>query len=214
MHLRRTVIRHALDLTNDAGSASERTRPCRSRRHRGEDRGRGHLYQLTAAGEDLRPVIEMLSVCGQRWVQGRFGPDDLDPALLMLGMQRQIDPAETPDCRSVRVARPPEALPRQGILVVCDPASRSRCLPQGSRVRCGCDHPGRPSRVHQALTRLYRPRRSRGPRQGRFHGNDIAIALLCRLMRLPDRPGLKQFRFAPFPADREARDMARTTAVV
>jgi hypothetical protein len=31
-----------------------------------------------------------------------------------------------------------------------------------------------------------------------FHGSKPAIALLCRLMRLPERPTLKQFRFAPF----------------
>jgi len=59
-----------------------------------KERGRGHLYRLTAAGEDFRPLIEMLSIWGQRWFQGRLGPDDLDPGLLMYGMQRQIDPAE------------------------------------------------------------------------------------------------------------------------
>ena len=32
-----------------------------------------------------------------------------------------------------------------------------------------------------------------------FHGSKPAAALLCRLMRLPERPTLKQFRFAPFP---------------
>jgi DNA-binding HxlR family transcriptional regulator len=28
--------------------------------------GRGHLYRLTPAGEDFRPIIELLSVWGQR----------------------------------------------------------------------------------------------------------------------------------------------------
>jgi hypothetical protein len=32
-----------------------------------------------------------------------------------------------------------------------------------------------------------------------FHGSKPAIALLCRLMLLPERPTLKQFRFAPLP---------------
>src|SRR5262252_7154187 len=41
--------------------------------------GKGHLYRLTPAGEDFRPIIELMSVWGQRWGQGLIGPDDLDP---------------------------------------------------------------------------------------------------------------------------------------
>jgi DNA-binding HxlR family transcriptional regulator len=59
-------------------------------------KGKGHLYRLTAAGEDFRPIVELLSIWGQRWGQGLIGPDDLDPGLLVWGMRRQIDPAEVP----------------------------------------------------------------------------------------------------------------------
>ena len=58
--------------------------------------GKGHLYRLTPAGEDFRPIIELLSIWGQRWGQGLLGPDDLDPQELVWSMRRQIDPAEIP----------------------------------------------------------------------------------------------------------------------
>ena len=58
--------------------------------------GKGHFYRLTAAGDDFRPIIELLSAWGQRWGQGLLGPDDLDPQELVWSMRRQIDPAEIP----------------------------------------------------------------------------------------------------------------------
>jgi DNA-binding HxlR family transcriptional regulator len=58
--------------------------------------GRGHLYRLTPAGEDFRPIIESLSVWGQRWGQGLIGPDDLDPNMLVWSIRRQIDRAGIP----------------------------------------------------------------------------------------------------------------------
>src|SRR5215470_8594190 len=39
--------------------------------------GRGHLYRMTKAGEDFRPMIQMMSEWGQRWGQGLIGPNDL-----------------------------------------------------------------------------------------------------------------------------------------
>ena len=59
-------------------------------------KGKGHLYRLTPAGEDFRPIVESLSIWGQRWGQGLIGPDDLDPGMLVWGMRRRIDPAEIP----------------------------------------------------------------------------------------------------------------------
>lgn len=65
-----------------------------------KSQGRGHLYQLTPAGEDFRPLIELMSAWGQRWVQ-TIAPDELDPALLMFGANRQIDKAALPKGRTV-----------------------------------------------------------------------------------------------------------------
>ena len=30
-------------------------------------KGKGHLYRLTSAGADFRPIVELMSVRGQRW---------------------------------------------------------------------------------------------------------------------------------------------------
>jgi len=58
--------------------------------------GKGHFYRLTVAGEDFRPIVELLSAWGQRWGQGLLGPDDLDPQELVWSIRRQIDPEEIP----------------------------------------------------------------------------------------------------------------------
>ena len=65
-----------------------------------KSQGRGHLYRLTAAGEDFRALIEQMSAWGQRWNQA-IAPDELDPKLLMFGARRQIDLATLPAGRTV-----------------------------------------------------------------------------------------------------------------
>jgi hypothetical protein len=50
-------------------------------------KGKGRLCRLTTAGEDFRPIVELLSIWGQRWGQGLIGPDDLDPGMLVRGMR-------------------------------------------------------------------------------------------------------------------------------
>src|SRR5438105_7340020 len=82
----RTVLAQRLKQLADAGVIYIEAKP----------KGKGHLYRLTPAGEDFRPIVELLSVWGQRWGQGLIGPDDLDPGMLVWGMRRQIDPAEIP----------------------------------------------------------------------------------------------------------------------
>lgn len=52
--------------------------------------GRTSEYELTEAGDELRPIIEALGVWGQRWVKKRVRKDDLDPALLMWDVRRRI----------------------------------------------------------------------------------------------------------------------------
>jgi DNA-binding HxlR family transcriptional regulator len=54
-------------------------------------------YALTPAGEELRPVVEAMSVWGQRWVRGAVPDSELDPAALMWGMRRQIAPDRVPE---------------------------------------------------------------------------------------------------------------------
>jgi DNA-binding HxlR family transcriptional regulator len=64
------------------------------------ERGGGE-YVLTAAGEDLRPIIEGIGEWGQRWSQGQLEDERLDATLLMWDMHRRIDSARIPGSRVV-----------------------------------------------------------------------------------------------------------------
>jgi len=52
-------------------------------------------YVLTAAGEELRPVVEALGGWGVRWI-GELGDADLDPQLLLWDMHRNVDHTAVP----------------------------------------------------------------------------------------------------------------------
>ncbi|MEX0697755.1 MAG: helix-turn-helix domain-containing protein [Dongiaceae bacterium] len=58
-------------------------------------------YELTRAGEELRPVVELLGAWGHRWVRTRLGSEDLDAGLLMWDMRRSVNPARFPERRVV-----------------------------------------------------------------------------------------------------------------
>ncbi|MFI9580618.1 winged helix-turn-helix transcriptional regulator [Streptomyces sp. NPDC052236] len=62
--------------------------------------GKDVRYALTAAGQELRPVVEALGVWGTRWI-GQIGDEDLDPKLLLWDIHRNIDRAAVPDGRTV-----------------------------------------------------------------------------------------------------------------
>jgi DNA-binding HxlR family transcriptional regulator len=57
--------------------------------------GRDVVYAATAAGEELRPAIELLGAWGMRWT-GELGDADLDPKLLMWDLHRNVDLALIP----------------------------------------------------------------------------------------------------------------------
>jgi len=57
-------------------------------------------YRLTAAGRDVRAVVEAMGVWGQRWVESESSLQNLDPQLLMWDMRRNIDPTPMPRQRS------------------------------------------------------------------------------------------------------------------
>jgi DNA-binding HxlR family transcriptional regulator len=62
--------------------------------------GIGFDYFLTTAGEEFQPVIEAMGQWGQRWSR-RFDSTDLDPALLMWDMQRNLRRERLPPRRVV-----------------------------------------------------------------------------------------------------------------
>lgn len=59
------------------------------------------LYVLRQAGEELRAVIEVMSVWGHRWVRSQLVEGDLDAGLLMWDMRRTIDSQHFPSHRVV-----------------------------------------------------------------------------------------------------------------
>ena len=71
--------------------------------------GRATEYHLTPAGQELAPMIELLGTWGQRWTGSRFGPEDLDPALLMWDMRRGIQADAFPPGRTVVQFHYPDA---------------------------------------------------------------------------------------------------------
>jgi hypothetical protein len=92
--------------------------------------GTGWEYQPTAAGQELRPLIETLGVWGQRWVRSRLTPDELDPGLLMWDIRRCTDAKLFPSKRTVVQFEFPDAAPskRRWWLVVSDKDGVDLCL--------------------------------------------------------------------------------------
>ena len=64
------------------------------------DDGREVTYELTQAGEELRPVVEALGAWGMRWT-GELGDMDLDPKLLLWDLHRNVDLELLPSGRTV-----------------------------------------------------------------------------------------------------------------
>jgi len=48
-------------------------------------------YRLTAAGEELGPIVVQLGHWGKQWIKKEVDPHELDPSLLMWDMRRRID---------------------------------------------------------------------------------------------------------------------------
>ena len=58
-------------------------------------------YQLTDAGLELRPIVELMGAWGHRWARSSLNDEDLDAGLLMWDMRRSIDPGIFPEGRIV-----------------------------------------------------------------------------------------------------------------
>ncbi len=83
---------------------------------------KGFEYRLTAAGEDLRPIVMALGFWGQHWVEAKLSLKNLDPSLLMWDMRRHIDPTPLPKRRCTILFHFPEVdRARQKTWLVVDP---------------------------------------------------------------------------------------------
>jgi DNA-binding HxlR family transcriptional regulator len=79
-------------------------------------------YRLTAAGQELRPIVEAVGAWGVRWI-GELGDADLDPKLLLWDMHRNIDHTAVPSGRTVVAVTFPDVPaphPRSWWLVIAD----------------------------------------------------------------------------------------------
>jgi DNA-binding HxlR family transcriptional regulator len=63
--------------------------------------GAGHLYALTPAGEEFRPIIEGLSLWGQRHTRNILQPEEFDPVFLLQSVRGQIPRSACPSGRFV-----------------------------------------------------------------------------------------------------------------
>lgn len=63
--------------------------------------GRGYDYQLTAAGEELRPVVVALGAWGYKWAARDLRPENLDAGLLMWFLRRRVTAEYLPAGRTV-----------------------------------------------------------------------------------------------------------------
>jgi DNA-binding HxlR family transcriptional regulator len=61
----------------------------------------GHDYWLTPAGEGLGTVVLALGHWGMTFTNDRIQRSDLDPALLVWGLRKRVDPAKLPNRRVV-----------------------------------------------------------------------------------------------------------------
>jgi len=99
-------------------------------------------YHLTAAGRELKAVVESIGIWGQHWVEAQLSLKNLDPSLLMWDMRRNLDPTPMPDRRCVIHFVYPE-LPtarRHWWLVVEPEADVDLCSSIRARRRSLCYH--------------------------------------------------------------------------
>ena len=68
-----------------------------------------YVYQLTEAGQELKPVVQLLGAWGHRWVRTSLVVDDLDASLLMWDMRRSVNPDAFPNHRVVVQFEYPDA---------------------------------------------------------------------------------------------------------
>jgi DNA-binding HxlR family transcriptional regulator len=89
----------------------------------------GPCYTLTEAGRELFPIIQGLGVWGQRWARSDYGPDDLDPGLLLWDVRRFLAPGAFGDRRVVLLMTFP-LVPAKGryFWVVVDNQDVDLCL--------------------------------------------------------------------------------------
>jgi hypothetical protein len=84
-------------------------------------------YRLTAAGQDLKPIVFGIGTWGQRWVEAQSSLKNLDPSLLMWDMRRNLNPTPMPHKRCVVQFLYPELTSKQRYWLVVDRSAVDLC---------------------------------------------------------------------------------------
>jgi DNA-binding HxlR family transcriptional regulator len=85
-------------------------------------------YQLTEAGEELRPLVIGIGRWGQRWVESRLSLRNLDPALLMWDMRRNLHAVPQPKRRcTIQFVYPELPPPQRNYWLVVQDGSVDLC---------------------------------------------------------------------------------------
>jgi len=162
--------------------------------------GPGHIYALTPAGEEFRPIIAALSLWGQRHTQTMLRPEDFDPHFLLQSLSADIPRAACParrfvirfDFHNIPAARTAQ---RSWWVVLMHP-----------HVDLCMKDPGHPVDVAiaadiEVFTRAwmgYLGLADAPARRGiAFEGPPEAVERARALMGLFDRPHERRFTFAP-----------------
>ena len=162
----------------------------------------GPVYGLTDAGLELFPIIQGLGVWGQPWARSNYGPDDLDPGLLLWDVRRFLAPAPFGHRRVVvQLTFPAMPAKRRYYWVVVDEDEVDLCLTDpGFEVDVLLDadlrtltqvwmgdatfsrglgrwpnHAEGPARVDTAHPGLVRPTSDPGQRKARVNAGDFSL---------------------------------------
>jgi DNA-binding HxlR family transcriptional regulator len=85
-------------------------------------------YRLTAAGQDLKPVVMSVGIWGQRWLESQLSLKNLDPSLLMWDMRRSLNPRPLPPRKvAIQFLYPELADARQRYWLVVDGGEVDLC---------------------------------------------------------------------------------------
>lgn len=88
----------------------------------------GLRYVLTAAGEELRSVVEALGVWGRRWLPTDYREQDLDPRLLVWDIHRNVHLDQVPRRTVVELHFPDAPAGRRGYWLILGPERAEVCL--------------------------------------------------------------------------------------
>lgn len=90
--------------------------------------GGAHEYQLTEAGEELRPIVLGIGFWGQAWVESRLSLRNLDPTLLMWDMRRNLSTDPLPPRRcTIQFQYPELALSHRNYWLVVESQDVDLC---------------------------------------------------------------------------------------